>query len=93
MRPLFAFLRTIPSPTSLYTAPEDWGSADLGKRITRAAAELSLLMRSSAPRDIATDNWDSYQHQFGGNATQASKDITGVDFNSDLMRLAAGGAS
>jgi FMN reductase len=37
LRPLFAFLRAVPMPTSLYAAPEDWGSTDLGKRIARAA--------------------------------------------------------
>lgn len=91
MRPLFAFLRAIPTPTSLYAAPEDWGSDDLGKRITRAATELSLLLRSGAPRDIAADNWAGYQHRFGGNATRAQRSIDGIDFDSELMRLAAGG--
>ena len=93
MRPLFAFLRAIPVPTSLYAAPEDWGSADLGTRITRAATELALLLRSGAPRDIADENWAGYQHHFAGNATRAERSITDVDFTSDLMRLAAGGGS
>ena len=93
MRPLFAFLRAIPVPTSLYAAPEDWGSVDLGRRIARAATELALLLRSGAPRDIATDNWAGYQHQFGGNATRAQRSIDAVDFGSDLMRLAAGGSA
>jgi len=93
LRPLFAFLRAIPTPTSLYAAPEDWGSADLGRRITRAATELALLLRSGAPRDIANDNWDGYQHQFAGNATRAKRSVDTVDFTSDLMRLAAGGGS
>jgi FMN reductase len=93
LRPLFAFLRAIPTPTSLYAAPEDWGSADLGRRITRAATELGLLLRSSAPRAIANENWAEYQHQFAGNATRAERSITDVDFTSDLMRLAAGGGS
>jgi FMN reductase len=93
MRPLFAFLRAIPTPTSLYAAPEDWGSADLGRRITRAATELALLLRSGAPRDIADDNWTEYQHQFAGNATRAERSTSDVDFTSDLMRLAAGGGS
>jgi FMN reductase len=92
MRPLFAFLRAIPTPTSLYAAPEDWGSTDLGKRIARAATELALLLGSGATRDIA-DNWGGYQHQFGGNATRATRSTDGVDFDSDLMRLAAGGAA
>jgi FMN reductase len=39
LRPLFAFLRAMPMPTSLYAAPEDWGSSELGRRIDRAATE------------------------------------------------------
>ena len=35
LRPLFAFLRAIPVPTSLFAAPEDWGSSTLGERIER----------------------------------------------------------
>jgi FMN reductase len=93
MRPLFAFLRAIPTPTSLYAAPEDWGSVDLGKRIARAANELALLLRSGAPGDIAAVNWDGHQHQFAGNATRATRSVTEVDFTSDLMRLATGGAA
>jgi FMN reductase len=93
LRPLFAFLRTIPTPTSLYAAPEDWADTDIGKRIARAATELVLLVRSGAPRDIADDNWAGYQHQFAGNATRAQRSVADVDFDSDLMRLAAGGHS
>jgi FMN reductase len=93
LRPLFAFLRAIPTPTSLYAAPEDWGATELGTRIARAAGELALLVRSGAPRDIADDNWAGYQHQFGGNATRAERSAADLDFDSDLMRLAAGGRS
>lgn len=93
MRPLFAFLRAISIPTSLYAAPGACGSADLGKRLARASTELALLMRSGAPRDIAAENWDGYQHRFAGNATQAQRSIDGVDFSSELMRLAAGGSA
>jgi FMN reductase len=93
LRPLFAFLRAIPTPTSLYAAPEDWGSADLGARIARAATELTLLLRSGAPRDIADQNWAGYQHEFAGNATRADRAVADIDFDSDLMRLAAGGRS
>ena len=91
LRPLFAFLRAIPTPTSLYAAPEDWADTDLGTHITRAATELALLVRSGAPRHIADDNWDSHQHQFAGIATRAKKTVDDIDFDSDLMRLAAGG--
>jgi len=93
LRPLFAFLRAIPVPTSLYAAPEDWGSPELGKRITRAAIELALLLRSGATRDIADDNWQAYQHQFAGNAIRAERSTGDIDFSTDLMRLAAGGQS
>ena len=93
LRPLFAFLRAIPVPTSLYAAPEDWASPDLGQRIARAAAELAVILRSQAPRDIADGNWAGYQHQFGGNATRAGRSVDDVDFSTDLMRLAAGGRS
>jgi FMN reductase len=93
LRPLFAFLRSIPVPTSLYAAPEDWGSPDLGARIDRAARELTLLLRSGAPRDLAEHNWAGYQHQFGGSATRAQRSAADIDFDSDLMRLATGGSS
>ncbi len=91
MRPLFAFLRALPLPTSLYAAPEDWGTSDLGKRIARAATELTLLLGSGVTTDIADHNWGGYQHQFGGNATRAERTIEDVNFDSELMRLAAGG--
>lgn len=93
LRPLFAFLRAIPMPTSLYAAPEDWASTDLGKRITRAAQELSVLLRSGAGRQIADGNWGGYQHQFGGNATRAQRSLKDIDFDTDLMRLATGGSA
>jgi len=92
MRPLFAFLRVLPAPTSLYAAPEDWGSPDLGRRIDRAAHELALLVRSGAAHAIAEDTWSGRSHQFGGNATRAERSAADVDFDIDLMRLARGSA-
>jgi FMN reductase len=50
-----------------------------------------VLVRSTVPRDIAEDNWQAYQHRFNGNATRAEKSAADVDFDTDLMRLAAGG--
>lgn len=91
LRPLFAFLRALPVPTSLYAAPEDWGSPELGARIARAAGELTALIRTDAPRHIANDNWAGYQHNFAGQATRADRTATDLDFSTDLMRLAAGG--
>ncbi|MFD7754396.1 CE1759 family FMN reductase [Streptomyces sp. NPDC059757] len=93
LRPLFAFLRALPVPTSLFAAPEDWGQAALGDRIERAATELVLLLRSGVGRSIADSAWTGYQHQFGGNATRAEHTADDVDFTTDLMRLAAGGTA
>ena len=91
LRALFVFLRALPTPTSLYAAPEDWGSPELGKRIARAATELAVLVRSGVGPDIAAGNWARHQHVFGGNASSAERTIEDVDFDTDLMRLAAGG--
>ena len=46
MRPMFAYLRTMTAPTSLFAAPEDWSDPALNIRIDRAAVELVLLMES-----------------------------------------------
>ena len=91
LRPLFAFLRAMPMPTSLFAAPDDWGSTTLADRIARAASELTLLLRSGVGRSIADRGWSGYQHQFSGNATNADRSVADVDFSTDLMRLAAGG--
>ena len=93
LRPLFAFLRAMPVPTSLFAAPEDWGGTALGERIQRAATELVLLLKSGVGRSIADSAWDGYQHQFAGNATRADREAEDVDFTTDLMRLAAGGGA
>jgi len=92
LRPLFAFLRAMPMPTSLFAAPDDWGSTSLGDRIARAATELTLFLRSGVGASIADSNWSGYQHQFAGNATAAERSVADVDFDTDLMRMAAGGA-
>ena len=92
LRPLFAFLRAMPMPTSLFAAPDDWGSTTLGDRIARAATELTLFLRSGVGASIADAAWSGYQHQFAGNATAAERSVADVDFDTDLMRMAAGGA-
>ena len=91
MRPLFAFLRAIPVPTSIFAAPEDWGAPELGTRIDRAAAELTQFVLSGVGRAITNAAWDGYQLQFGGNATRAEREADDVNFDTDLMRLATGG--
>jgi FMN reductase len=47
MRPLFAYLRAVVAPTSVYAASSDWASAGrrgLTGRIERAAGELAALV-------------------------------------------------
>jgi FMN reductase len=62
MRPLFSYLRTVITPTAVFAASEDWGSAgaggtlgrDLSARMSRAAGELATLiaMRESAEAPV-----------------------------------------
>ena len=89
MRPLFAYLRAMTVPTSVFAAPEDWGDPELNKRIDRAALELVLLMESGFARKIAGEAWRSYQHSYGS----AGGAETSIDLDSDLMRLATGGSA
>ena len=94
MRSLFAYLRTLPVPTSLFAAPEDWGGDAgevnaLGQRIGRAAFELVLLMESGFARQVRGESWQSYQHEFGS----AGGTELDIDTSSELMRLAAGGSA
>jgi FMN reductase len=94
MRPLFAYLRTLPVPTSLFAAPEDWGASAgeagaLNKRIDRAAFELVLLMESGFARQLRGESWQGYQHEFGS----AGGTELDIDTDSDLMRLATGGSA
>ena len=89
MRPLFAYLRTMTVPTSVFAAPEDWGDPALATRVDRAAVELVLLMESGFARQVRDESWPSYQHDFGSaGGTEVS-----IDLDTDLMRLAAGGSA
>jgi FMN reductase len=89
MRPMFAYLRTLAVPTSLFAAPEDWSDPALASRIDRAALELVLLMETGFARKVKAESWQSYQHEYGSaNGTELS-----IDLNTDLMRLATGGSA
>jgi FMN reductase len=90
MRSLFAYLRTMTTPTSVFAAPGDWGDPALGQRIDRAALELVLLMESGIAGQVRVGSWGSYDHEFG---SAGAADGETVDFGSDLMRLAAGGSA
>jgi len=89
MRPMFAYLRTMTAPTSLFAAPEDWGDPALATRIDRAALELVLLMQSGFADAIKDQSWQSYQHEYGS----AGGTETSIDLDTDLMRLATGGSA
>src|SRR5438552_10227849 len=89
MRPMFAYLRTMSAPTSLFAAPEDWSDPALNTRIERAAVELVLLMESGFAAKVKDESWQSYQHEFGS----AGGTETGIDLDTDMMRLATGGSA
>lgn len=93
MRPLFAFMRALPVPTAVFAAPEDWSAPDLGRRIARAAKELGAFVSSGVGRTIAGEGWEHYQHQFGSSAARTDSGNEMVDLDTDLMRLATGGAA
>jgi FMN reductase len=89
MRPLFAYLRTMTVPTSVFAAPEDWGDPALNTRIDRAATELVLLMESGFARQVRDESWQNYQHELGS----AGGTEVAIDLDTDLMRLATGGSA
>ncbi|SEQ88231.1 FMN reductase [Lentzea xinjiangensis] len=89
MRGLFAYLRTVVVPTSLFAATEDWTDAGLTKRVDRAALELVALMAAGFEKTVRDESWGSYQHEFG---SAGGTELT-IDLDSDLMRLATGGSA
>jgi FMN reductase len=89
IRPMFAYLRAMTVPTSLFAAPEDWSDPALNTRIDRAARELVLLMESGFAAKVRDESWQNYQHEFGS----AGGTETAIDLDSDLMRLATGGSA
>jgi FMN reductase len=89
MRPLFAYLRSMVAPTSVFAAPEDWADPALQERIGRAAFELVLLMESGFSQKIRDESWRSYQHE---NGAAAGTEVP-IDLDTDLMRLATGGSA
>jgi FMN reductase len=91
MRPLFAYLRALVLPTSVFVAQQDWAARELGERIVRAATELTVVLANSVGTQIADRAWSGYQHEFAGNATRAERTSADIDFDSPLMRLALGG--
>lgn len=87
LRGLFAYMRAVTAPTALFAAPEDWGSG-MSERVDRAAAELLALISGGFRDAVRGASWNNYQHSFGS----AGGLELGVNLESDLMRLATGGA-
>jgi len=88
MRSLFAYLRALPVPTSLFASTEDWTDKALNTRIDRAATELAILIESGFARAVRDDSWGRYQHEYGS----AGGTEFGIDLDSDMMKLATGGS-
>lgn len=86
MRPMFAYLRAMTAPTSLFAAPEDWADPGLNTRVDRAATELVLLLESGFATSVKDESWQHYQHEYDSAATS-------IDLDTDLMRLATGGSA
>jgi FMN reductase len=89
MRPLFAYMRALTIPTSVFAATEDWADSSLDQRLARAALELLLLMESGFADQVKQASWNSYQHEYGS----AGGTELAIDLDSDLMKLATGGTS
>jgi len=92
LRPLFAFMRAVTVPTSLFAAPDDWADPSLTRRMKRAAVEVAALYRSGLQDEVLTGSWDAYQHQFGSASAHRSTSLEDPEFDTPLMRLASGGA-
>jgi FMN reductase len=88
MRPLFAYMRALTIPTSVFATTEDWADSSLDQRLARAALELLLLMESGFADNVKAGSWNSYQHEYGS----AGGTELAIDLDSDLMKLATGGA-
>ena len=52
MRSLFAYMRALTLPTSVFAAPEDWAAAELGERVRRAATELAVVIQGQIEQGI-----------------------------------------
>lgn len=53
MRPLFSYLKAVPTPTAVFAASEDFGDTGDGAltaRVQRAARELAALVAGTGPR-------------------------------------------
>jgi FMN reductase len=109
MRPLFAYLRTLPVPTSLFAAPEDWGASAGGPgggepRVGEPGAGDQGALNKRIDRaafELVLLMESGFARQVRGESWQsyqhefgsAGGTELGIDTGSDLMRLATGGSA
>lgn len=91
MRTLFAYFRALTIPTAVYAATEDWADPKaMGERIARAAEELGVAMDLDVRGATLQATGKRYRRTFDPRANTEDP-AEGLDFDSDLMKLAAGG--
>jgi FMN reductase len=106
MRALFAYLRTLPVPTSLFAAPEDWGTGIGGAGASGArenGGEQDALSKriDRAAFELVLLMESGFARQVRGESWQRYQHEFGsaggteldIDTDSDLMRLATGGSA
>jgi FMN reductase len=109
MRALFAYLRTLPVPTSLFAAPEDWGTSadgpgarDNGDGEHGNGGQGALSKRiDRAAFELVLLMESGFARQVRGESWQSYQHEFGsaggteldIDTDSDLMRLATGGSA
>jgi FMN reductase len=104
MRSLFAFMRAVIVPTGLMAATVDWGSEGLVQRQTRVAAELASLVRTDVRNTLLGAVGDRYTRSAVDLSVDPQQSVADDDhtdtnaiaspmlnFDSELMKLAAGG--
>jgi FMN reductase len=107
IRSLFAYQRTLPVPTSLFAAPEDWGAADAGGGEPRGGeaggnedsaldkridrAAFELVLLMES--GFARQLRDQSWRRYQHEYGSAGGTELDIDTDSDLMRLAAGGSA
>ena len=82
LRPLFAYLRAVVVPTSVFAATEDFGDSDLETRVHRAASELAALVvaDTTGSAGFAPDTADERSSAHGlGPVTDFSSLLRGHD--------------
>jgi FMN reductase len=109
MRPLFAYLRALTVPTSLFAAPEDWGARGgeyraAGDRADGAGAGGDMALNKRIDRaafELVLLMESGFARQVRGESWQSYQHEFGsaggteldIDTDSDLMRLATGGSA